>query len=273
MERTIMEQTLQHHGVKGQRWGVIRSRSAARVANIKSAMASKVKTDPTPKVKKVGRLKGEIRSVKRQLAWSKSLKDKSKMTDEELRTVTARIGLENNLRKLAKRKEYLKRSDLSDAELNTRVKRLSMEDTLKKNVNESQKAQKAFGDAVKKGTLNVGTKMIVKGHDPFGTLVKNEVKDQLTKKYPKAGAAFNFVVGKTAASKVADAVKDAASTNTASKVADVMGSVYNKNTSYSVDGVVKGTVGKVITSNISKASPTTTNVVVTDILSLPMGRP
>lgn len=156
------EELLLHYGVKGQRWGVItRGRAAIgrAIGRRKAKIASESATTVNPKPRKVGRLKAEIRSVKRQLNWKKSVKNRKKMTDKELSDTIERIKNENNLRRLAPRKEYLKRANLSSAELKKRVDRLQLEDNLKKNVGVSTAAQREIGKIMVDTSLKIGIEM------------------------------------------------------------------------------------------------------------------
>lgn len=71
-----MNDVIEHHGVKGQRWGV-RTR-------IKSALGTKKKsTSPTAK--------------QTQVKWKKTYANRGKMSDKELQAAVNRLNLENQL--------------------------------------------------------------------------------------------------------------------------------------------------------------------------------
>ena len=69
-----MEDIIEHHGVKGQKWGV--RRKAAKAARV----AAKVQKKD---------------SVARAKSWNKAYQTRSKMSDSELRSAVNRLQLEN----------------------------------------------------------------------------------------------------------------------------------------------------------------------------------
>ena len=177
---------LNHHGVKGMKWGVRKKVSSAgrRVKN---------------------RAKREHASFKRERAQLK-IKDPRKMTDEELQSTLNRNRLENQLkleskktatvgarhkgwsyttraieglsRKMDNRRIYLDRASLSDTDLQQKLNRMRTESLLVQEANNLniksieagarfiEGASDVLTDSVSGGTATVGrtfTKALVKG--------------------------------------------------------------------------------------------------------------
>lgn len=198
------DELLLHYGVKGQRWGVItRGRAAIgrAIGRRKAKIASESATTVNPKLRKVGRLKGEILSAKRQLNWNKSVKKRKTMTNQELNETLDRIKNENNLRRLAPRKEYLQRTNLSNAELKARVDRLQLEDNLKRNVKVATAAQREIGKMVVDTSLKIGIEMYnhKKGKDSksAGVVIRDEMIKFTSKKYKIVDIAAKMYTSKS----------------------------------------------------------------------------
>lgn len=177
---------LQHHGVKGMKWGVRK----------KAASAGR-------RVKK--QAKREYASFKRERAQLK-IKDPREMSDDELRSTLNRNRLENQLkfeskqtstigarhkgwsyttraieglsRKIDNRNTYLDRASLSDTELQKKVNRMRTENLLVREANNINRqsieagarfiegASDVMTDSVSGGTVSAGrvlTKALVKG--------------------------------------------------------------------------------------------------------------
>ena len=84
---------LYHHGVKGQKWGVIRKRlrSVSRAASAGGRTTARAAIRGK---KYVERIIAKKKSIKSEVKNTKR-KDPSKMTDDELRSANARLKLEN----------------------------------------------------------------------------------------------------------------------------------------------------------------------------------
>ena len=141
--RPDVEAIIEHHGVKGMKWGVRRT-------------------------------KEQLQSVKRERSWGN--KDQSKLSDQELKTTVDRLQNEAHMQRLSKQlsssyskkavqralklkvkeakalrkkskelnREYQLRNTLSDSELRKRVERLQLEgrfDQLSTQVAKGQKKQ------------------------------------------------------------------------------------------------------------------------------------
>lgn len=130
-DEDLLNDTLEHFGVKGMKWGV--RKSTSRVKN---------------------RVKREVGSFKRERSQL-NIKDPSKMTDDELKNTLNRNRLENQLktevrktskignrrdnegldRKSANRNTYLDRGSLSDTQLKAKVERIRSENQLVQEAN------------------------------------------------------------------------------------------------------------------------------------------
>lgn len=78
---------LEHHGVKGMKWGVRRDRKGG---GIKKAASSFKKSRALTK-----------ESRKRERSWSKAYKKRGRMSDDELRNALNRLRMENEFARLA----------------------------------------------------------------------------------------------------------------------------------------------------------------------------
>lgn len=128
------ERLLEHHGVKGMRWGVRRKSSGG------------VTKEP-------GRLKKTVNSTIREVKTTKDLMKTSNLSDDELRSKTLRLQNENTLnnltktkglptkKRVARRDLYLDRAKLSDDELKEKISRLQLEANLKKQIKSANSKQ------------------------------------------------------------------------------------------------------------------------------------
>ena len=138
---------LEHHGVKGQKWGVRRAGSAG-VRAIKSA--SKTVGDEA-------KLRGA--SIKRERSWAK--KDVSGMSTRKLQSTAKRVQLENELKRHARgsgskdaKRDYLNRANISTKDLKSKVNRLSLEKEFKKSASTATKAQRDLAKSIMKSMAN-----------------------------------------------------------------------------------------------------------------------
>lgn len=139
------EEYITHAGVKGMKWGVRKDKKTRSGQN--DSKVSKVKT----------RVKEEWGSLKRERSWSKEYKNIDKMSLPQMRQMTSRIQLENDLKRLAKtkkvgnaedKKAYRTRDKLSDKELMDRVVTLRAKDNFKRQVDEASKEQRELGQRI-----------------------------------------------------------------------------------------------------------------------------
>lgn len=167
------EENLQHHGVKGMRWGV--------------------RKDSRPGVR------AKLGSLKRERQWKKVIGQMDKLTNEELAYVAKRVGLENDLKRLTKKRtiagpddkaDYINRAKLDDEELSRKVTRLRAKDNLVNKINDASKEQREFGEKV----VNIGSGLAMKyatqkslsPKDIFETVTKPkevDVKDKMLKEF------------------------------------------------------------------------------------------
>ena len=155
-----IDDILQHAGVKGMKWGVVRSKSAKAAAK-----AGKVASSGAKKVAN-SRVGKEVGSVKREMQWNKVLKDVSNMTTAEIGKKATRLQQENEIKRMSankdgvslnpkdrkaasdRRKIYLDRGKMSDSELSSAVTRMRVEDNLKRNVESANSMQKKIGKKI-----------------------------------------------------------------------------------------------------------------------------
>lgn len=164
-----MEDILQHHGVKGMKWGV--RRTPAQLGNAKT--------------KKPGTLRSEIKSQVREVKWQGKKKNISSMSDEEVKTLTERVRLENDMKRLATSKEeYRNRETLTTPQLKSRVARLQMEDNLKRQINTATKEQRKVAKALITELATTALTSEAVASTQYGKIVSESMK--LYKKYEKS---------------------------------------------------------------------------------------
>lgn len=88
----VTPEKLQHHGVKGMKWGVTKSRVRSAVTNYKEKKASSA-----PKEKSVSTLA----SKRREQNWKKEYKNREKLTTDELKEKVERLRLETEFNRLS----------------------------------------------------------------------------------------------------------------------------------------------------------------------------
>jgi hypothetical protein len=157
---TNLEDTLQHYGVKGMRWGVIRNRNRPGGAD------GVVESDKGPDGKKKSRLRRNLDSLKRERDWKKAVSEIDKMSTKDINAMSKRIGLENDLKIYSKTKgvgtkkdrdDYLRRDKMSDQELSRKVVRLKAKNKLNNNINSASKEQREIGEKI----FNIGSDIAI----------------------------------------------------------------------------------------------------------------
>jgi hypothetical protein len=181
-----LDDFLQHHGIKGQKWGVIRNKVSSGV--------SKVTEKP----------RQHVGSIKRENSWAK--KDTSKMTTKEIQGHANRAQLENDFKRLSSKKnigskkdksDYLTRGKMSDADLRARVEHLRAKDNLSRNAAQATKKQRDLMKKVTDRAAPIALNYYIKG--------KIETSDILNAVQDPKGAmskAQGEVVGKIIKSKL-----------------------------------------------------------------------
>lgn len=158
-----VEDILQHYGVKGMKWGVIRNRNRPGGADGKEESTKVIDTRSN--------LSKNLDSMRRERQWSKVLGEMDKLSTKDINAVSKRVGLENELKSLSRTKgvgskkdkaDYLRRENMSDSELNRKVVRLRAKKNLHKNVKDASKEQREFGEKVVDIAKGVSMKLAVK---------------------------------------------------------------------------------------------------------------
>ena len=153
-----VEETIEHHGVKGMKWGVRRyqpypkgQRNAGKFID-----ASKNKGGSSQNGNKVSGVKGAIRSKGRELSMVAAQREIKNLTTKDAQTVLSRAQLENRFKRLSStpnvgttksKEEYLNRENMSNEELKRKVDRLQLSDNMRV---ESRKANQEAIDMGKK---------------------------------------------------------------------------------------------------------------------------
>ena len=153
-----VEESIEHHGVKGMKWGVRRyqpypkgQRNAGKFID-----ASKNQGGSSQNGNKVSGVKGALRSKGRELSMVAAQREIKNLTTKDAQTVLSRAQLENRFKRLSStpnvgtaksKEEYLNRENMSNQELKRKVDRLQLADNMRV---ESRKANQGAIDMGKK---------------------------------------------------------------------------------------------------------------------------
>lgn len=162
------QDTLQHHGVKGMKWGVRRDRSKGGS----------------------GRIKGEVSSAVRNAKTLSERKKMKSMTDDDLKARTERIRNENDLGRISKergwtrsqkkdiRKTYLDRGKMSDDELKAAVQRARLEDALRREIHTANRTNRDNANRVIRETSKflIDKKVLTTGNPLLDVAIKETIK-------------------------------------------------------------------------------------------------
>lgn len=157
-----LEDVLKHYGVKGMKWGVIRSKASKAGSAVKGAGSKVNKAIKT-------RVKEEIKSSAREAGWRKELKNIHNLSNKQLQTKVDRVRMENELKSLSKKqkirnvgdltnkwadqKQYRNREKMTDAQLRDKVNQLRLKDNLRQQISTATKEHR---DSAKKMVDDVG---------------------------------------------------------------------------------------------------------------------
>lgn len=153
-----VEESIEHHGVKGMKWGVRRyqpypkgQRNAGKFID-----ASKNQGGSSQNGNKVSGVKGALRSKGREISMVAAQREIKNLTTKDAQTVLSRAQLENRFKRLSStpnvgtaksKEEYLNRENMSNQELKRKVDRLQLADNMRV---ESRKANQEAIDMGKK---------------------------------------------------------------------------------------------------------------------------
>ena len=176
-----LDEALKHSGVKGMKWGVRRNYDQPGGADGK----------PDGPAKEPGKIQKRINSLNRERSWKKVLSEVDTMTTKDIRTVSNRIKLENNLKSISKSKmatkkdkqDYLDRHKMSNEELSRKVSRLQAKDDLLKTVASASKEQREIGVKAAQFGGSLGVKYALNRNISFSDVndAWNRSKDTYTK--------------------------------------------------------------------------------------------
>jgi hypothetical protein len=148
-----LDEFLEHSGVKGMKWGVRHDEHAAVT-----------KGDKPEKPK--GKLSTHLDSLKRERQWKNVIRELDNMSTKDIKFVSKRIELENDLKKYSKspvankaeKQYYLNRHNMSNEEMARKITRLKAKVTLHDNIGKASKEQREFGIKIVQTASSVGLK-------------------------------------------------------------------------------------------------------------------
>lgn len=144
------EDMLQHDGVKGMKWGVVKWRKVGGASG---------------KPRAPGRMKQEWDSLKRERHWKRTVGNIDQLSTKKIGDISRRISLENDLKRLSKsgigtakdKKDYRLRGNMSEQELNRKVTRLRVKSGLSAQINTASKEQREVGKKI----TNIGGSLLM----------------------------------------------------------------------------------------------------------------
>lgn len=174
-----VEEFLQHHGVKGMKWGVRRFQPYEKgPGKPKGKFIKKVKNS---------RLGQEVRSAKRELSTLRTKRNMDNMSTKEIKKQGQRIQKENEMKKLSKskkeKKDYRNRGDMSTQEMDRKLDRLRAKDLLSQNADKAAKPYVDAGKRVTESVMSLTASYVTSG----GNVTRDQVYDAVFS--PKATTA------------------------------------------------------------------------------------
>lgn len=175
-----IEVELKHYGIKGMRWGVRRPVGSNGLIKRAVKQAKKIDTPRSEDSKAVAGLRKK----------AKKTKNIKNMTDEDIRLVTDRVNLENNMKRLASKtdnkKIYKLKDRLSNDEIRALNQRMQMEANLKESINNANASTIKLGNSLATIAANT-TVSVVKSKVSSNDLEVNSIISTLKQEAIKEG--------------------------------------------------------------------------------------
>lgn len=179
-ETNNVELELLHYGIKGMRWGVRRPVGSNGLIRKTAKNAKKIDTPRSEDSKAVYGLRKK----------AKKTRNIKNMTDEDIRLVTDRVTLENNMKRLARttdnKKIYKLKDRLSNDEIRAVNQRMQLEANLKQTIRNANADKIKLGNSLATIAANT-TVSVVKSKASSNDLDANSVFSTLKKEAVKEG--------------------------------------------------------------------------------------
>ena len=173
-----VEEFIQHHGIKGMRWGVRRFQPYEKGPG-----------KPKGKfIKKVGkkisdsRAGQEVRSAARELSAQRTKANMNNMSTKDIRKAGKRMQLENEMKRLSgkgsnkkEKTDYRNRGRMSDQEISRKLDRLRAKDLLSQNADKAVKKYVDVGKRVVDGAVSLGVNYVASG----GEITTDQIVDAI----------------------------------------------------------------------------------------------
>lgn len=175
-----VEDILQHHGVKGMKWGIRRYQPYPKGEGHKGKFIKKVG-------KKISdsRVGQEVRSASRELRTIATKRNMDNMSTKQIKEQGQRILKENEMKRMSKtkkeKKDYRNRGRMSDQEINRKLDRLRAKDLLSQNADKASKKYIDTGKRIAQSATSLGVTYATNG-----SITTSDIIDSLTNPKTKA---------------------------------------------------------------------------------------